>query len=209
MRAYAEEGLSIVEVSKEPKNKLYAFSEGKLLALILLVCFISFFLIDYLHEIVIHFLFGFVICGMIFYFAYVRIGNMFRSQNITYNSLGKIYFNMDFVEILNRRYDLFEIENMEFTCVDFEDKYIGGGNLYSPVSSAGIYNFLSIRFADKTVVKYQFKLLNEIHMFSFRKELIHYYKLGLIRELNLHDILGNHSFESKSDFRKHNPKYNA
>ncbi|MEG0917297.1 MAG: hypothetical protein RSF68_09820 [Myroides sp.] len=208
MRAYAEEGLSIVEVLPEPKYKYYDIIDKGWFVILPLIA-IALFFHRYLPDFVTVFIF---VLSIVYYwvnFFYVRIGNLLRSENITYNSLGKIYFNMDFVEILNRRYDLFEIENMEFTCVDFEDKYIGGGNLYSPVSSAGIYNFLSIRFADKTVVKYQFKLLNEIHMFSFRKELIHYYKLGLIRELNLHDILGNHSFESKSDFRKHNPKYNA
>lgn len=207
MRAYAEEGLSIVEVLPEPKYKFYNIIDKGSFVILPLVGIVLFFH-KYLPDFVAIFIFVLCVVYYLVYFFYIQVGSLLRSENITYSTLGKIYFYMDSVEILNRRYDLFEIENMEFTCIDFEDKYIGGGNLYSPVSSVGIYNFLSIRFNDKTVVKYQFKLLNDNHMLSFRNELVHYYKLGLIRELNLHDILGNHSFESKSDFRKHNPKYN-
>lgn len=115
---------------------------------------------------------------------------------------------MDFVEILDRRFDLFEIENMEFTAYDFEGKDTRNYHLYNPTISLGIHNFINIRFKNGVEKKYQFKLIYDTQLYTFRKELIHFYKLGLIRELNLHDILGNYSFESKSYFRKHNPKYN-
>ncbi len=208
MRAYAEEGLSIVEVLPEPRNKFYdIINKGWFVVLSLIV--IALFFHKYLHDFVAIFIFILCVVYFLVYFFYVQVGNLFRSENIAYNILGKIDFYIDFVEILNRRVYLFEIENIEITSYDFEGRNTRSYYLYNPTISLGIHNFISIRFKNGTVEKYQFKLIYDTHILNFRKELVHYYKLGLIRELNLHDILGNHSFESKSDFRKHNPKYNA
>lgn len=99
-----------------------------------------------------------------------------------------------------------EINSLEISSFDYEGKNRFTTHLYNPTISLGINNFISIRFKNGNEEKYQFKLMYDTQLYTFRKELVHYYKLGLICELNLHDILGNHSFESKSDFRKHNPK---
>lgn len=207
MRAYAEEGLSIVEVLPEPPNKFYVFV-NKGLYVVILIPIIALLFHKYLPDFVAIFLGIFLFVYILFYFFYIQIGNLYRSENIAYNIIGKIHFHNDFLEIMNNRIEFSEFRSIEIICYDFEDRRRPSNTLYDPLYSLGINNFLTVYFIDGTVNKYQFKLLNEIHMFSFRKELIHYYKLGLIRELNLHDILGNHSFESKSDFRKHNPKYN-
>ncbi|WCM43282.1 hypothetical protein MG290_06380 [Flavobacterium sp. CBA20B-1] len=207
MRAYTEEGLSIVEVLPEPPNKFYNFiDKGWFVILPLIV--IALFLHKYLPDFIAVFLAILLVVYILIYFFYIQLGNLYRSENIAYNIIGKIHFHNDFLEIMNKRIEFSDFRLIEIICYDFEDRRRPSNTLYDPLYSLGINNFLTVYFKDGAVNKYQFKLLNEIHMFSFRKELIHYYKLGLIRELNLHDILGNHSFESKSDFRKHNPKYN-
>lgn len=207
MRAYSEEGLSIVEVLPEPPNKFYVFV-NKGLYVVILMPIIALLFHKYLPDFVAIFLAILLVTYILFYFFYVQLGNLYRSENIAYQVIGKIHFYNDFLEIMNKRIDFSEFRSIEINCYDYEDRRSASNTLYDPVYSLGINNFLTVYFVDGTVNKYQFNLLNEIHMFSFRKELVHYYKLGLIRELNLHDILGNHSFESKSDFRKHNPKYN-
>ncbi|MBA5792735.1 hypothetical protein H1R17_01695 [Flavobacterium sp. xlx-214] len=207
MRAYAEEGLSIVEVLPDPPNKFYNIIDKGWFVILPLIVIVLFFH-KYLPDSVAIFISIFLVVYIFLYLLYVQIGNLFRSENIAYNIIGKIHFYNDFVEIMNMRIDFSELRSIEITSYDYEGRRSSSNTLYNPIYSLGINNFLIVYFKDGTVDKYQFKLLNEIHMFYFRKELIHYYKLGLIRELNLHDILGNHSFESKSDFRKHNPKYN-
>lgn len=207
MRTYAEEGLSIVEVSKEPRNKFYAFiDKGWFMILPLIVIMLIFH--KYFPDFVTISLGILLIVYLSFYFVYVQIGNLFRSENIKYKTIGKLHFKLEFIELLNNRIDLTEINSIEISSFDYEGKSRFTTYLYNPIISLGIYNFISISFKNGKEEKYQFKLMYDTQLYDFRQELVHYYELGLIRELNLHDILGNHSFESKSDFRKYNPKYN-
>lgn len=208
MRAYVEEGLDIIKVLHKPRNKFYVLiDKGWLVVLPLLVLILLFY--KYLHDFVLIFIFILLVVYYFFYFFYVQIGNLFRSENIMYNILGKIHFHNDFIEVLNKQIDLFEISNIEITTTDFEGKNRNSNQLYFPNISLGINNYIVIRFKNGMVEKHQFKLINETQLSMFRKELVHYYKLGLIRELNLHEILGNHSFESKRNFRNNNKKYDT
>lgn len=206
MRAYSEEGLSIVEVLPEPKYKLYnIIDKGWFVILPLIVIVLIFH--KYLPNFVAISLGVLLIIYVLFYFLYVQIGNLFRSENIAYKTIGKLHFKLEFIELLNNQIDLTEINSIEISSFDYEGKSRFTTHLYNPTISLGIYNFIRIRFKNGNEEKCQFKLMYDTQLYNFRQELVHYYKLGLIRELNLHDILGNHSFESKKDFRKHNPKY--
>ena len=167
MRAYPEEGLSIVEVLPEPPNKFYNFiDKGWFVILPLIV--IALFFNKYLRDFVAIFIF--ILCVVYFsvYIFYIQIGNIFRSENIAYNIIGKIHFYNDFLEIMNKRIDFHEFRSIEITSYDFEGRRRPSNTLYDPLYSLGINNFLTIYFVDGTVNKYQFKLLNEIHMSYFR-----------------------------------------
>lgn len=208
MKVYPEEGLNVVEVLKEPRNRFYVYIDKGLYVIVFLI-FLLIFLYEYLSGFIINVFSTLIFVYVFVYIFYVRLGNLFRSENRAYTVIGKLYFNNEHIEVLNKRIDLFEIETIEITSFDFEGKSTFSYHLYDPAVSLGIDNFLSFRFKNGVVEKYQFKLTYDTQLYMFRKELVHYYKLGLIRELNIHEILGNHSFESKSDFRKHNRKYNA
>lgn len=208
MRTYSDEGLNLVEVLKQPRNKFYDIIDKGLFVVIAMI-FLSLFFFEYFSDLIIDVFSILFSLYLLIYIFYVQIGNIFRRENIAYNIIGKLHFKDDSIMVLNNRIDLFEIDSIEISSFDFEGKSRFTNHLYFPTVSLGINNSLTICFKNGTVEKYQFKLIYDTHILNFRKELVHYYKLGLIRELNLHDILGNHSFESKSDFRKHNPKYNA
>lgn len=208
MRAYPEEGLNIIEVLPIPRNKFYfVIDKGWFVILPLIVIVLIFH--KYLPDFVTISIGILLIVYVLFYFLYVQIGNLFRSENIAYKTIGKLHFKLEFIELLNNRIDLTEINSIEISSFDYEGKSRFNNHLYNPTISLGIYNFISIRFKNGKEEKYQFKLMYDTQLYDFRQELVHYYKLGLIRELNLHDILGNHSFESKRDFRKHNTKYTS
>lgn len=208
MRTYSDEGLNLVEVLKQPRNKFYDIIDKGLFVVIAMI-FLSLFFFEYFSDLIIDVFSILFSLYLLIYIFYVQIGNIFRRENIAYNIIGKLHFKDDSIMVLNNRIDLFEIDSIEISSFDFEGKSRFTNNLYFPTVSLGINNSLTICFKNGVVERYQFKLIYETQLYTFRKELVHYYKLGLIRELNLHDILGNQSFESKSDFRKHNPKYNA
>lgn len=208
MRTYSDEGLNLVEVLKQPRNKFYDIIDKGLFVVIAMI-FLSLFFFEYFSDLIIDVFSILFSLYFLIYIFYVQIGNIFRRENIAYNIIGKLHFKDDSIMVLNNRIDLFEIDSIEISSFDFEGKSRFTNNLYFPTVSLGINNSLTICFKNGVVERYQFKLIYETQLYTFRKELVHYYKLGLIRELNLHDILGNQSFESKSDFRKHNPKYNA
>lgn len=208
MRTYSDEGLNLVEVLKQPRNKFYDIIDKGLFVVIAMI-FLSLFFFEYFSDLIIDVFSILFSLYLLIYIFYVQIGNIFRRENIAYNIIGKLHFKDDSIMVLNNRIDLFEIDSIEISSFDFEGKSRFTNNLYFPTVSLGINNSLTICFKNGVVERYQFKLTYDTQLYMFRKELVHYYKLGLIRELNLHDILGNHSFESKSDFRKHNPKHNA
>ena len=208
MRTYSDEGLNLVEVLKQPRNKFYDIIDKGLFVVIAMI-FLSLFFFEYFSDLIIDVFSILFSLYLLIYIFYVQIGNIFRRENIAYNIIGKLHFKDDSIMVLNNRIDLFEIDSIEISSFDFEGKSRFTNHLYFPTVSLGINNSLTICFKNGVVERYQFKLTYDTQLYMFRKELVHYYKLGLIRELNLHDILVNHSFESKSDFRKHNPKYNA
>lgn len=206
MKAYPQVGLDVVNDLNKPRDWFYYYiDKGLFLVLIMLV--LSLLVFDHLSDLAVDIIALFLLLYFGVYFFYVRLGNLFRNENRTYNVLGKIFFHDNFVELLTKQVHLSEIENIEITAFDFEGKNTSNYLLYKPLNSLGINNYCKIRFKNGTIEKYQFKLNYDTKLYIFRKELIHYYKLGLIRELNLHEILGNHSFKSKQIFRENNEKY--
>lgn len=180
MRAYAEEGLSIVEVSKEPKNKLYAFMECKYLLIIFLISSLFYFFEEYIPNEDNFYSGIFIGLPLLFYLTYVSLGNTFRKENIKYKIIGKIFFRNDFIEINSFKKNLIEIEKIKIDNYDFKgslEPSIGGTN---PSISLGISNFLTIHFKDGTIEKIQFLQENQYHFTFFHKELMHYHHINLI-----------------------------
>ena len=189
MRAYAEEGLSIVEVSKEPRNKFYAFMEWKYLLIIFLISLLFYFLEEYIPNEDNFYSGIFVGFPLLFYLTYVRIGNTFRKENIKYKIIGKVFFKDDFIEINNLKKKLIEIDYIKIDNYDFKGSLItsiGGAN---PSRSLGISNFLTIYFKDGTIEKTQFLQENQYYLTFFHKELMHYHHLNLIDTPTIKRIL--------------------
>ena len=189
MRAYAEEGLSIVEVSKEPRNKFYAFMEWKYLLIIFLISLLFYFLEEYIPKEDNFYSGIFVGFPLLFYLTYVRIGNTFRKENIKYKIIGKVFFKDDFIEINNLKKKLIEIDYIKIDNYDFKGSLItsiGGAN---PSRSLGISNFLTIYFKDGTIEKTQFLQENQYYLTFFHKELMHYHHLNLIDTPTIKRIL--------------------
>ncbi|MBA5792737.1 hypothetical protein H1R17_01705 [Flavobacterium sp. xlx-214] len=178
MRVYPEEGLTMVKVSEKPKNKFYAFMEMKAIALALLLLIVIMALVDYAPDFVIKGLFLIVLLILLFRMFYVKIGNFFRSENIEYNTIGKIHFRDDCIEVNNEKRLLSEINRIDISNYDFVDKYIPSQD--NPMHSLGISNFITITYKDNSVETIQFMQENENHLMWFRNELMHYHNLQLI-----------------------------
>lgn len=78
MRTYAEEGLSIVEVLKEPKYKYYDIIDKGGFVILPLIAIVLFFH-KYLPDFVAIFIFILCVAYYSVYFFYIQVGNMFRS----------------------------------------------------------------------------------------------------------------------------------
>ncbi|MBA5792738.1 hypothetical protein H1R17_01710 [Flavobacterium sp. xlx-214] len=180
MRVYPEEGLTMVKVSEKPKNKFYAFMKWKFLVVIGLICLFFFFFEEYIPN-EDNFYSGFLIgIPLLIYVVYVRLGNVFRKENIAFNILGKVYFNYDYIEINSERKYLEEIQQINIENDDYKGQLIVSMDLDEPIHSLGISNFITITYKDSSVEKIQFMQENENHLMWFRNELMHYYNLQLI-----------------------------
>lgn len=75
MRAYAEEGLSIVKVLPEPPNKFYDIIDKGLLVISSLIILIFIFH-KYINEYIFFFFVILTVVYYLIYFFYVRLGNV-------------------------------------------------------------------------------------------------------------------------------------
>ncbi len=189
MRAYSEEGLSIVEVLPKPRNKFYAFMEWKYLLIIFLISSLFYFFEKYIPNEGNFYSGIFVGFPLLFYLTYVSLGNTFRKENIRYKIIGKIFFKNDFIEINNLKNSLSEIDQIKIDNYDFKGSLItsiGGAN---PSRSLGISNFLTICFKDGRIEKIQFLQENQYHLTFFHQELMHYHHRNLIDSTTIKRIL--------------------
>src|SRR5690554_7995046 len=121
MRTYSDEGLNLVEVLKQPRNKFYDIIDKGLFVVIAMI-FLSLFFFEYFSDLIIDVFSILFSLYFLIYIFYVQIGNIFRRENIAYNIIGKLHFKDDSIMVLNNRIDLFEIDSIEISSFDFEGK---------------------------------------------------------------------------------------
>ena len=143
---------------------------------------------------------------LILWFLYgvaLVISNFFRyeAENGKYN--GYLEFHHSNIRLNNQTYDLPEILNLDFQQTsDVRGKFVNAMLEFTPHLSNGLDNKLVITFKDGKVLKYHFLQTETEQVKHFKELLVHYYLNGLIRWLQLIEVLEIEDYSEIQKFKK-------
>jgi len=118
------------------------------------------------------------------------------------NLEGFIIFKNDAIDIGKETFPINILKNIEISNEDYYGKrrFRSKGDFNSTFSN-GVKNYLTITFLSDEKRTYNFQLLNSNDFQNNRKELIEYYKQGIITFENICKVLGEESKKEIDDFK--------
>lgn len=146
-------------------------------------------------------LWGLSIAGLIM--VYFKIAQSFTRKSLNGNLNRSLNFREKEILIDSEKYDLNDIQKIEFSICDYFDKweYPGRGN-FNPARTNGTDNSCEITLISGQKIKVNFQLTQKDEFKKMRELLIKYYSDNKIHFLRLIEYLGIDKYEEIQDFKK-------